>query len=79
MRCAISSRAGQVIAQGRLMLDKDESGELRLNFQTDGGRLIQGGIVAADGDLGAASQELFRQFRSTWKMIECTLTAKSDG
>lgn len=79
MRCAISSRAGQVIAQGRLVMSKDENGELRLNFQTDGGRFIQGGIVAEDGDLGAASQELFRQFRSTWKMIECTLTAKSDG
>lgn len=79
MRCAISSRAGQVIAQGRLVLDKDENGELRLNFQTDGGRVIQGGVVAADGDLSTASQELFRQFRSTWRMIDCTLTAKSDG
>lgn len=79
MRCAISSRAGQVIAQGRLVLDKDENGELRLNFQTDGGKVIQGGVVAADGDLSTASQELFRQFRSTWRMIDCTLTAKSDG
>lgn len=79
MRCAISSRAGQVIAQGRLVLDKDENGELRLNFQTNGGKVIQGGVVAADGDLSTASQELFRQFRSTWRMIDCTLTAKSDG
>ncbi|HEY9859067.1 MAG TPA: hypothetical protein V6D16_06150 [Candidatus Obscuribacterales bacterium] len=79
MRCAISSRAGQVIAQGHLILDKDENGELRLNFQTDGGRVIQGGAIASDGDLTAASQELFRQFRATWRMIDCTLTAKSDG
>nr|WP_290223496.1 hypothetical protein [Trichocoleus desertorum] len=79
MRCAISSRAGQVIAQGRLIIDKDENGELRLNFQTDGGRVIQGGAIASDGDLTAASQELFRQFRSAWRMIDCTLTAKSDG
>jgi len=78
MRCAISSRAGQVIARGRLLVDKDESGELRLNFQTDGGKLIQGGIITADGDLTAASQELFRQFRSAWRMIDCTLTAKSN-
>ncbi|MBD1863704.1 MULTISPECIES: hypothetical protein [Trichocoleus] len=79
MRCSISSRAGQVIAQGRLMLDKDENGDLRLNFQTDGGRVIPGGTIGPDGDLTPASQELFRQFRSTWRMIDCTLTAKSDG
>ena len=77
MRCAVSSRAGQVLAHGRLFIQPDEAGNLRLDFRTDGGRIIQGGAIAPDGDLTSASQVLFRQFMETWKMTECTLTIKS--
>jgi len=34
MRCAISSRAGQILAKGNLVIH--ENGELRLDFRTDG-------------------------------------------
>lgn len=74
MRCAVISRAGQVLANGRLLLHKGDDGELQLNLQTDGGRLIEGGIVAPDGDLTAASQVLFRQFFEVWGMSDLTLT-----
>lgn len=74
MRCAISSRAGQVLANGHLFLQAGEDGELRLNLRTDGGRLIQGGAIADDGDMTAASQELFRQFLDVWGMSDLTLT-----
>ena len=74
MRCAISSRAGQVLARGRLLLHKGEDGELRLDLETDGGRLIQGGIVGPDGDMKSASEELFRQFLTVWGMSDLTLT-----
>jgi hypothetical protein len=74
MRCAVVSRAGQVLARGRLLLQKNEDGELRLDLETDGGRLIQGGVVDADGDLDAASQGLFRQFFQVWGMSDLTLT-----
>lgn len=74
MRCAISSRAGQVLAYGRLFLQADETGELRLNLETDGGRLIAGGAIAADGDMSTASQELFQQFLHVWGMSDLTLT-----
>jgi hypothetical protein len=75
MRGAISSRAGQVLAKGHLVLQKDENGEFRLCFRTDGGNLIQGGIIAADGDLSSASEVLFRQFYENWGMSGMTLTA----
>jgi hypothetical protein len=78
MRCAISSRAGQVLATGQLVIHKDESGEMRLDFHTDGGRLIEGGTIDPDGDLTSASQVLFREFFETWKMTGVTLTAKSN-
>ena len=75
MRCAISSRAGQVLAKGHLLIQKDEDGELKLVFRTDGGRLIQGGTIGLDGDLTDASTVLFRQFFETWRMGELTLIA----
>lgn len=75
MRCSISSRAGQVLANGYLCIQKDESGELRLSFRTDGGKLIQGGIVDADGDLSEASKVLFREFFEAWRMSDITLSA----
>jgi hypothetical protein len=57
MRCAVVSRAGQTLAKGRLVLSTNAAGEQQLNLETDGGRLIQGGIVSPDGDLSAASQD----------------------
>lgn len=77
MRCAISSRAGQVLARGHLTIQKEENGDLRLNFRTDGGKLIQGGIIDPDGDLTTASQVLFRQFFETWKMTDLTMSAQA--
>ncbi|HEY9611844.1 hypothetical protein [Allocoleopsis sp.] len=74
MRCAISSRAGQVLARGRLILHKGDEGELRLHLQTDGGKLIEGGIIDSDGDMTSASEELFRQFLEVWGMSDLTLT-----
>lgn len=75
MRCNISSRAGQVLATGKLIVEKDESGELRLSFRTDRGKLIQGGIIDADGDLAEASKVLFRAFFEAWGMTDITLSA----
>ncbi len=74
MRCEIRSRAGQVIAKGRLMLHKGDDGELRLDLQTDGGKLLQGGIIGPDGDMRSASEVLFRQFFQVWGMSDLTLT-----
>jgi len=75
MRCAISSRAGQVLAQGHLLIQKEESGELRLNFRTDGGKVIPGGIIDPEGDMTSASKVLFREFFKTWGMSDITFTA----
>lgn len=74
MRCAIVSRAGQVLANGRLFIEKGENGELWLNLQTDRGRLIQGGMIDEDGDMTTASQTLFQQFFEVWGMSDVTLT-----
>lgn len=74
MRCAISSRAGQVLARGRLILNKDEDGNLRLDLETDGGRLFEGGIVEEDGDMKSASEGLFHRFFEAWGMSDLTLT-----
>ena len=75
MRCTISSRAGQVLAKGHLVIQKDENGEVRLCFRTDGGKLIQGGTIDPNGELIDASEVLFRQFFETWKMSGMTLAA----
>ncbi|MBD1920322.1 hypothetical protein H6F77_04215 [Microcoleus sp. FACHB-831] len=74
MRCVISSRAGQVLAKGRLILHKSDNGELRLDLQTDGGTLLQGGIIDPDGNMESASQVLFRQFFQVWGMSDLTLS-----
>jgi hypothetical protein len=74
MRCAITSRAGQVIANGYLVIHKGDDGELRLDLQTDGGRLIQGGLIDSDGDLKSASKVLFRQFFEVWGMSDLMLS-----
>ena len=75
MRCTISSRAGQVLARGHLVIQKDENDHLRLCFRTDTGRLVQGGTIGDDGDLTSASEALFRQCFDTWGMSGMTLTA----
>ncbi|MFB8787869.1 MAG: hypothetical protein U7123_03290 [Potamolinea sp.] len=74
MRCAIISRAGQVLARGSLILHKGDNGELRLDLQTDGGKVIQGGMIGEDGDMTSASEVLFRQFLTVWGMSDLTLT-----
>jgi hypothetical protein len=68
MQCAVVSRAGQVLANVYLLPNQNEAGEWRLDLQTDGGRLIEGGMVGSDGDLTSASQVLFRQFFEVWRM-----------
>ena len=74
MQCAIISRAGQVLARGKLILHQEENGEMRLNLKTNGGKLIEGGIVAEDGDMGSASDILFQNCFEVWKMTGLTLT-----
>ena len=74
MRCAISSRAGQVLARGHLVIQKDDNGELRLCFRTDGGKLIEGGTIDPDGELTGASEVLFREFFAAWGMSGMTLS-----
>ncbi len=73
MRCTIVSRAGQVLANGQLLIHKGDDGELRLDLRTDGGRLLQGGLIDPDGDMSAASRELSRQFVAVWGMSDLTL------
>ncbi len=74
MECAIISRAGQVLARGRLFLDREDDARIRLNLKTNGGKLILGGIVGDDGDLSAASEVLFQNCYETWRMTGLTLT-----
>ncbi len=74
MECAIISRAGQVLARGRLFLDREDDARIRLNLKTNGGKLIPGGIVGDDGDLSAASEVLFQNCYETWRMTGLTLT-----
>ena len=74
MECAIISRAGQVLARGKLLLKQEEDGNTRLNLETRGGKLIEGGFVSEDGDLAAASQVLFDNCFNTWRMTGLTLS-----
>ena len=72
MECAIISRAGQVLARGKLILRTELQGT-RLNLETRGGKLIEGGFVGEDGDLDAASKVLFKNCFETWRMTGLTL------
>ncbi|MGF1479150.1 MAG: hypothetical protein ACFB4I_06630 [Cyanophyceae cyanobacterium] len=74
MRCAISSRAGQILARGRLVVRSEEDG-LRLYFMSDRGTTIEGGLADADGDLTSAGEVLFAKLFETWGMTDLTLTA----
>lgn len=73
MRCTIISRAGQVLAYGRLFIRQQQDGELRLDLETDGGRLLKGGLLGEDGDMTEASQVLSEQFFDVWGMSDLTL------
>lgn len=74
MRCTITSRAGQVLAYGRLFIRQQEDGSLRLDLETDRGRLLQGGTIAEDGDMTVASEILAEQFFDVWGMSDLTLS-----
>ena len=74
MECAIISRAGQVLARGKLVLKQEENSKTRLNLETRGGKLIEGGFVSEDGDLEAASEILFQNCFNTWRMTGLTLS-----
>ncbi len=73
MRCSIISRAGQVLAKGRLLIHQEDDGGMRLDMETDGGRLLQGGIIDSSGDMSTASQVLFREFFEVWGLSDLTL------
>ncbi|ASC74017.1 hypothetical protein XM38_049910 [Halomicronema hongdechloris C2206] len=74
MRCAIISRAGQVLAYGRLLIRQEDDGALRLFLETDGGRVLPGGLLSDDGDMTAASAVLADQFFDLWGMSDLTLS-----
>jgi hypothetical protein len=74
MECAIVSRAGQVLARGKLILHKEDNDKMRLNLKTYGGKSIEGGIVDNNGDLSAASEVLFQHCYETWQMTGLTWT-----
>lgn len=73
MRCALISRAGQVMAYGRLLVRQQEDGALRLDLETDGGKQLQGGIIRSDGDMTEAGLALSQQFFEVWGMSDLTL------
>ncbi len=73
MRCAITSRAGQVLARGKLVLSQEAEGQFRLDLITDRGKHLQGGIIDADGDMMQASSELSRKFFDVWGMSNLQL------
>lgn len=75
MRFSVSSGSGQVLANGRLLIQTDESGEQRLCFESDRGTLIEGGMIGVDGDLSEASQELYRQFFRAWGVMGITMSS----
>lgn len=79
MRCTIISRAGQVLAYGRLVIRHLEGGELRLDLETDRGRVLQGGLIEQDGDMTAASAVLAEQFFDVWGMSDLTLSIQCGG
>jgi hypothetical protein len=77
MRFSVSSSAGQVLSSGALRLNRDESGAQRLCFVSDRGTVIEGGLVGEDGDLTAASTDLFRQFFEVWGALGVTMVSQS--
>ncbi len=57
-----------------MILNECDDGQLRLDLQTDGGKLIEGGIINPNGDMSSASEVLFHQFFQVWGMSDLTLT-----
>ncbi len=74
MRCSITSRAGQVLAYGHLLVKPQADGTLRLVLETDRGRVLEGGLIGEDGDMTAAGQVLAEQFFDNWGMSDLTLS-----
>ncbi|MEM6519155.1 MAG: hypothetical protein AAF892_05350 [Cyanobacteria bacterium P01_D01_bin.71] len=74
MRCTIISRAGQVLAYGRLFIHHLGDGSLRLDLETDRGRVLEGGLLGADGDLTHAGEVLSEKFFDVWGMSDLTLS-----
>jgi hypothetical protein len=74
MRCTIISRAGQVLAYGHLFIRHQEDGGLRLDLETDRGRVLHGGLLDEDGDMTIASEILAEQFFDVWGMSDLTLS-----
>lgn len=74
MRCTIISRAGQVLAYGRLFIRHQEDGGLRLDLETDRGRVLHGGLLSEDGDMSEAGEILAEQFFDVWGMSDLTLS-----
>lgn len=74
MECRIISRAGQTLAKGQLFLQHEPDGKMRLNLRTNRGTLIKGGIVAEDGDLKSASDELFDNCYKYWRLSGMSLS-----
>lgn len=79
MRCTITSRAGQVLAHGRLLIQQEADGQLRLDLETDRGRLLQGGPIGEDGDMTMAGQVLAEQFFDVWGMSDLMLNIACAG
>ncbi len=79
MRFSVSSSAGQVLSTGALRLNVDETGAQRLCFVSDRGTVIEGGFVGEDGDLTAASADLFRQFFEVWGALGVTMISQPRG
>jgi len=75
MRFSVSSGSGQVLANGKLVIQTDESGVQRLCFESDRGTFIEGGEISPDGDLTEAAQELYRQFFRAWGVMGITMTS----
>lgn len=74
MRCTIISRAGQVLAYGRLFIRHQADGHLRLDLETDRGLVLQGGLLTEEGDMAIASAVLAEQFFDVWGMSDLTLS-----
>lgn len=74
MRCTIISRAGQVLAYGRLFIRQEADGALRLDLETDRGRVLHGGLLSEAGDMTEASAVLADQFFDVWGMSDLTLS-----
>ncbi|MEL6383490.1 MAG: hypothetical protein AAFQ89_13765 [Cyanobacteria bacterium J06626_18] len=79
MRCTITSRAGQVLAYGRLFIRQQGGEGLRLDLETDGGRVLEGGLLSEEGDMTEAGRVLSEQFFDVWGMSDLTLNVLFAG